>query len=384
MKVLVVHNVYRERGGEDRVVDAEIALLRGNGHEVLAYRRDNHELAQMAAPAAATQTLWSHRTHRELGELLARERPELVHLHNTFPLISPSAVAAAAQAGIPAVHTLHNYRLVCPQAMFLRQGRPCEDCLGRVPWPAVLHGCYRASRAQSLVAAATLQVHRWRGTWRDGVTRWIALSAFSRAKFVEAGWPAGRIDVLPNFVDPPLPTELVRSDLLYVGRLAPEKGIAWLAEALRVAPRLRLEVIGEGPEVHRLAKLPNVSCRGPQLPEAVMRAMQRARALVMPSLVHEQSPRVLIEAMACGLPVIATRHGALAEAVQDGQTGWLVPSGDTPALAAAMQAAQDDPAECARRGELARLAYERQHTPQAHLEGLMRVYHQALAYGRSR
>lgn len=390
MKILVVHNAYRERGGEDAVVDTEVALLRRHGHEVIEYRRDNHEIDTIAAPSLVAQTLWSRRTLRELGALLEQQRPEVVHLHNSFPLISPSVCVAAARAGVPLVQTLHNYRLACPQAMLLRDGRPCEDCVGRVPWPAVQHACYRGSRAQTLVLATTLQLHRSLGTWQRHVARWIALSVFSRDKFIAAGLPAARLAVLPNFAEPPAtPPPAVRAGLLFVGRLAREKGLAVLAEALRQAPDLTIDVIGDGPDAALLAGLSQARCLGRRSADEVMRAMQQAQALVMPSLAYEHSPRVLIEAAAAGLPVVASRLGALPELVQDGHSGWLVPPGDAGALALAMQQALAQPDEAARRGQAARAGYDARHRPEAHHDALLALYRvvaaeQALPQGRSR
>lgn len=390
MKILVVHNAYRERGGEDAVVEAETALLRRHGHEVLEYRRDNREIDAMAALPLAAQTIWSRRTLRELGALFARQRPEVVHLHNSFPLISPSVCAAAARAGVPLVQTLHNYRLACPQAMFLRDGRPCEDCLGRAPWPAVRHACYRGSRAQTLVLVTMQQVHRGLNTWQRHVARWIALSAFSRGKFIAAGLPAERIAVLPNFAEAPdAPAAPGRSGLLFVGRLSREKGLAVMAEALRLAPDLTVDVIGDGPDAALLSATPHARCLGAQPPARVMLAMQQAQALVLPSLVYENSPRVLIEAAAAGLPVVASRLGAMAELVEAGRNGWLVPAGDASALAATMREALADPAEASRRGREARAGYEARHTPAAHHDALLALYRtviaeQPAAQGRSR
>ncbi len=378
MKLLLVHNAYLERAGEDAVFDAEVALLRFHDHDVIEYRRDNHDLLQMSSASAALQALWSRRTVREVGTLIARERPEVVHVHNTWPLISPSLYATVARAGVPLVQTVHNVRFACAQGMFQRNGRACEDCLGRLPWRAVWHACYRGSRAQSLVAATVLQAQR--GIASRHVARWIALSPWSRAKMIEAGLPGDRIEVLPNFAEhiAPAAAGTSRAGLLFVGRLSIDKGIAVLAQALRLAPELTIDVIGDGPDASLLDGLAGVQRLGLLGAAEVRHAMHAAMALVLPSVGHESSPRVLVEAMAAALPVVASRHGALADAVDD-HIGWLVPPGDAAALAATMRAVLADPAEARRRGESARQRCDAERGPASHHATLMRIYAAARA-----
>ncbi len=383
LKMLVVHNAYRQRAGEDAVVDAEVALLREQGHEVVEYRRDNDELAGMPVAAAAIETVWSSRTVRDVRALIESERPQLVHVHNTFLRISPALYWAVARHQLPVVQTVHNFRLACPQGMFQRQGRACEDCLGHVPWRAVWHGCYRGSRAQSAVVATMLQTHRALATWQRHVARWIALSDWSRGKLVQAGVPAERLEVLPNFAPAVAPNAGARRGLLFVGRLALEKGVVVLSEALRRTPGLTIDVIGDGPDAPVFDGLPNVRRQGHLNPPQVQAAMCAAAALVLPSVGHENSPRVLVEALACGLPVIASRQGALAESVQHGHDGWLVPPGDARALAEAMQQVLADPAEAARRGANARARHAALHTPALHHAALLRIYRSAMAEATS-
>ena len=388
MKILVAHNAYQRRGGEDAVVDSELQLLRDHGHEVHAYQRHNDELGDLNHARAAAGTLWSRRTTRELRELLGDLRPDVLHAHNTFPLISPSLYWAAAKAGVPVVQTVHNYRLACPQAMFLRDGRICEDCLGHVPWRAVQHACYRGSRSQTAVMVGMLQLHRALGTWQHKVARWIALSTFSRDKLVAAGLPAARIVVEGHAVDAVPEAAEPRRGLLFVGRLSPEKGIGVLARALALSSDLEIDVIGDGPERARLAGQPGVRLHGELPPPLVRRAMQRARALVLPSIVYEQFPRTLVEAFAAGLPVIASDLGALGELVQDGRSGLLFAAGDPRALAGRMRWALTHGDELAVLGEGARQVHAERHTPQRHHAALLRIYDEAIAerraQGRSR
>jgi glycosyltransferase involved in cell wall biosynthesis len=378
MRVLIAHNAYQQRGGEDMVAEAEAQLLREHGHEVLHYQRHNDELAHIGRLQAAVDTLWSRRTTRELGEILRTQRPDVVHVHNTFPLISPSLYAAAHDAGVPVVQTLHNFRLLCPQAMLLRDGKVCESCVGRAPWPGVVHACYRGSRAQSGVLAGMLVLHRALGTWATKVQRYIALNAFCRDKFIEGGLPAARIVIKPNFVDLPAPRPQPRRGLLYVGRLAPEKGIATLAQAARSLPPGSLRVAGTGPEAERLAGLPAVVMLGALNTEQVAHEMAQAIALVVPSLWYENFPRTLVEAFACGLPVLASRLGALESLVQHGSTGLHVEPGDAAAWAAAMAGALGDVPRMAAMGTAARSLYEREYTAAANHQVLLGIYEEAI------
>jgi len=378
MRVLIAHNAYQQRGGEDVVAEAEGELLRAHGHEVLLYTRHNDELAQMGRLQAAAGTLWSRRSAREVRALIAEQRPDVVHVHNSFPLISPSLHAAAHDAGVPVVQTLHNFRLLCPQAMLLREGRVCEDCVGRAPLPGVRHGCYRGSHAQSGVLAGMLLLHRALGTWQTKVARYIALNSFCRDKFIEGGLPAARIAIKPNFVDLPLPPPQPRRGLLYVGRLAPEKGIATLAQAALQLPPGSLRVAGTGPELERLQGLPAVTLLGALNGAQVADEMARAAALVMPSLWYENFPRTLVEAYACGLPVLASRLGALATLVEHERTGLLVAPGDAGAWAQAMRRVLDDGTQLAAMGHAARALYEREYTAEANHRTLLAIYEEAI------
>ncbi len=399
MNILTVHNAYQQRGGEDAVVDSEVALLRANGHSVTEYRRHNDELRDVSSAhervksnvETVINTLWSQRTTREVSALLDQVQPDIVHVHNTFPLISPSLHACVARAGVPLVQTLHNFRLACPQAMFLRDGRVCEDCLGKVPWRAVAHACYRGSRPQSAVVVGMLQLHRSLGTWQRHVARFLALSEFSRNKLVQTGLPAERISVLGQFVDDPWvgapPSPAPRSGLLYVGRLAPEKGLGVLAQAVAIArqtrPDLGVDIIGTGPEQDRLQNQAGLRWRGAQTPQQVMQALQTARALVLPSLSFENFPRTLVEAFACGTPVITSQLGALAELVVHDHTGWQVPPSDAAALAQRLTWVDENASAAASCGAQARAHYLDHHTPRLHHAALLGVYG-AVRQGRNK
>jgi glycosyltransferase involved in cell wall biosynthesis len=379
LRVLVAHNAYQHRGGEDVVVEAEVSLLRARGHSVEIYPRNNDELRDMSELAAARQTLWSSRTGTDVARLVVDFQPHVIHVHNTFALISPSVYAAAARARVPVVQTLHNFRLLCLDATFLRDGRICEDCLGRFPWRGVWHRCFHGSGQASAVMAAMIGVHRVMGTYQNKVSRYIALSEFSRTKLIAGGLPGDRVAVKPNFVDVPVPEKVrSRSGALFVGRLSPEKGISVLARAGAARPGVAIDVIGAGSEQSLLERVPGIRLFGWQVPEAIYARMHEAAYLVVPSICFENCPVTVLEAFACGLPVIASRLGALPEMVRDGETGLLFEAGNADDLACKMAWAEGNPEEVARMGRAARQEYEAKYTPAKNYEMLMSVYRDAM------
>lgn len=383
MKILLIHNSYQYFGGEDMVVRAEMALLRRNGHAVQLYTRSNSELHQLPAARAAMAAIsavWSRHAAAEVDEICEEFEPDVIHVHNTFLVISPSIFWVAARRGIALVQTLHNFRLLCPQGTFLRNGAVCEDCLNRKLWRPVIRKCYRGSALQSSMLAGMLTAHACLGTYRNKVTRYIALSAFSRARFIEGGLPAEKFRIKPNFVDADrLPEWDSRDGGLFVGRLSKEKGIETLLEAIRICNDSRFRVIGDGPYEHALA-----SCLGKRylgfLPaDKVRNEMHASAFLVLPSIGHEQMPMTVLEAFACGLPVIASRRGALAEIVQDGVTGLLIEPANASDLAEKIQWAQKHPASMEAMGRAARAEYEMKYTGCKNYQLLMDIYNDAIA-----
>jgi glycosyltransferase involved in cell wall biosynthesis len=391
VRVLVAHNSYQQSGGEDAVVEAETELLRAHGHELATLRRDNDGIPTEGLGQrlrAARDCVWSADSAEAMRACIRHFRPEVVHVHNTLARLSPAIYWAAAASGVPVVQTLHNYRLACPQAMFLRAGRICQDCVGRPPLPAVAHGCYRGSRSQSLAVATMLTTHRLIGTWSRKVRRYIALSRFCRDQFVAAGLPQEKIRIKPNFAGAgssapppavPEPSDRAPGHFLYVGRLSPEKGISVLARALEHDAGLRCDVIGTGPAAPALAGLPNANLAGWQERAAVARHMDEALALVVPSIWFEPFGLVAVEAFARGLPVIAANIGSLPEIVTPGRTGLLVEPGDPQDLARKMRWALEHPSEMRRMGRAARTAHEERFSAQENYRQLVEIYQDAIA-----
>ena len=384
LKLLLVHNYYQQRGGEDVVYEAEARLLEQHGHQVLRYEARNDGLETLPPWTLARQTLWNSRTHRAVRRLLERERPALVHVHNTLPVISPAVYYAARAAGVPLVQTLHNYRLLCPSAVLFRAGHVCEACLHRpLALPAVRYGCYRGSRAASAAVATTSALQRLFGTWRRCVDLFVALTGFARDKFIEGGLPGDRIVVKPNFAPDRGVERTDAGYALFVGRLSPEKGVRPLLDAWRLlGQRIRLRIIGDGPESGAVTEAVQagvaIDYLGRQSPEAVAAAMAGASFLVFPSVWYETFGLTIIEAYAAGLPVLASDLGAMRDLVKDGVTGLRARPGDPGHLAQQVEWALDHPGQMRAMGHNARREYESRYTPERNLAMLLEVYDTAL------
>ncbi len=384
MRVLAVHNAYQQRGGEDFAVEREIELLRERGHQISTFFVSNDAIPNMSRARLAVDTVWSSSAGRSLKERLQSERPNVVHFHNTFPLISPAAYYAARSEGVPVVQTLHNYRLLCPNALFFRDGGACEDCLGKpVPWPGVLHSCYRGSRAASGVVAGMLTAHRFLKTWKEKVDVYIALTEFARQKFIEGGIPAEKVAVKPNFVNPdPGPGEGKGGYALFVGRLSEEKGVETMIRAWELlGDRIPLKVVGDGPLAEKVSgaaeRLSGVEWMG-QIPgEQVTELMKDAAFLVFPSTWYEVFPLVIVEAFATGLPVIASDIGSMSSLIDQGRTGLHFRPGDGEDLAAQMERVLLRPEDLDRMRREARAEFEAKYTAERAYERLMKIYNLA-------
>lgn len=390
MSVLMAHCYYRDLGGENLSFEAEAALVEGSGARLVWYTRDNREigpLGTLGKARLAARTVWADDSYRALDELVARERPDVAHFQNTFPLISPAAYHACRRHGAAVVQALRNYRLVCASGLLFRNGHVCEDCLGRsVPWPGIAHACYRDSRTQSGAVVAMLTVHRLLGTWDRDVDVYLVPSEFSRRKFIEAGLPAEKLLVKPNFVYPdPGPNAGPGEYALFAGRLAGEKGVFTLLEAWRRVGDLPLKIVGDGPLRAQLRRhiaghglADNVELLGYLTPDEVMQTMRGARIAIFPSEWYETFGRVAVEAFACAVPVIASNMGAMAEVVTDGRTGLHFAPGDPEDLAAKVSWAWTHPAEVAAMGRNARQDFETRFTAERNLAMLMDVYRTAI------
>ncbi|WP_327742912.1 glycosyltransferase [Streptomyces europaeiscabiei] len=395
MHVLVVHNRYAsaQPSGENKVVDQEVALLRGAGHRVEVFERRSDDIAARSLLGKAALPLlvpWNPGVRRELAGRLRRERPDVVHVHNVFPLLSPAVLAACADVGVPAVATLHNYTQVCPPGTLQRDGRPCTECVGSAPLPAVRHGCYRNSKLATVPLAVSLSVNRRR--WWSGVERFFCISAAQREVLVRSGMPAERLAVKHNFVpDPGACRSGTGEHLLYLGRLAEAKGMrllmaAWDELAADGGVGVPLVIAGTGPlepevtawaagrdDVRYVGLYDTAECR---------KAVARSVAVVAPSTWLEAFGLVVVEAMAAGVPVVAAGHGAFVELVEDGVTGLLHRPGEPASLASCLRRITDGVVRNREMGQAARRRYERDFSPAVGLEHLLEEYRTAIA-GRS-
>jgi glycosyltransferase involved in cell wall biosynthesis len=390
LRVLAIHNHYQQPGGEDQVFAAETRLLEAHGVEVIRYTTHNDRVASLHSLELTRKTMWNEESYRELGKLIREQRPDIMHAHNTFPLISPSAYKAARDGGIPVVQTLHNFRLLCANGLLFRDGGVCEDCIGRtIPWPAVVHKCYRGDMAASAVVATMLVYHRARGTWQHDVDLFIAPTEFARDKLIEGGLPPAKIVVKPNFIEwgidaPPLNDDGERSYMLYVGRLSPEKGIRTLIAAWNdSAGLLPLRIVGDGPlrdEVLRAAATnPLIQWLGYQPATQVRQLLRGARALVFPSECYEMFPLVVLEAYSTGLPVIGSRNGALESIIHEGETGLLFAVANSGSLGEKVLWASENRDSMASMGKNALAVYREQYTGAVNYELLRAVYARAIS-----
>jgi glycosyltransferase involved in cell wall biosynthesis len=389
MRVAILHNRYTQRGGEDSVVETEAELLRKAGCEVSLFTVESAALATSRAARlrAGLRARWNGDVVEALARWLARRPADVAHVHNFFPLLSPSAHATLHALGIPVVQTLHNYRLACANGIFLREGRPCEECVAHGPWRAVRYGCWRGSRLATAVWAEATVAHRRRGTWETCVDRFVAPSAFARGKLALAGIPAERIVVKPNPVpDPGEPAPPGRG-ALYAGRLSPEKGVGLLLDAWRELPGAPpLAIAGGGPEEAALRErargLENVRFLGEVPRERVAELLAGAAFAVAPSLCYEAFPVAAAEAMAAGRALVGSDAGALAELVEHGQSGLLFRSGDAASLAAACRLLLEDPALAAALGREARARYEDELAPERSTARLLALYREVIDEAR--
>lgn len=390
-RVLVVHNRYQQRGGEDLAFEAESALLEAHGHPVDRLEFSNDVIPEQPSilkrVGLARDTVWASGSARTVAQRASAFGADIVHFHNTFPLVSPASFRAARRTGAAVVSSIHNYRFVCSSGDLFRDGKLCTDCLGqRVPWHGVQHACYRDSRQQTAVVTAMLTFHDLRRTWARDVDLFLTPSQ-ATADLIAGSIPRERLRVKPNFVpgDWTAPLgESPRSGFLFVGRLTVEKGVMVLLEAWRRGGTGELTVIGDGPlraDVEAAAaENPLVRFIGETSRDEVLEAMRRTSALIVPSIWQEPFGLVVTEAFACGTPVIAARSGALPEIVGEGETGFLYDPLNPDGLVKIARQAAADPEKLRTFGQRARTVFETRYSAEANYELMRGAYDEALRH----
>jgi glycosyltransferase involved in cell wall biosynthesis len=396
MKIVLVHCHYQQAGGENVVFQQERQMLERSGNQVIVFDRTNREVDSYGGVKRlilAQKAIWNDEARRSFAELLRTEKPDVVHVHNTWLMISPSIYTACREAGVPVVQTLHNYRLLCPVGTFFRNGKICEECTERGLWRSVVHSCYRNSRPQTATLAAMLAVQRSRKTWERDIKCHIVLTEFARKKFLDGGLPAEKMFVKPNFVHPdPLSGNGHHTRhgdgnyALFAGRLAPEKRVSTLLNAwTRLRSRVPLLIIGGGQQREELEQeairenLSSVVFKGTLSREQTVQAIKGARFLIFSSEWYETFGLTMVEAFASGVPVICSKMGAMQEIVDHGRTGFHFTPGDSQDLADKVEWAWNNRDHMRKMGQEARREYEDKYTAEKNYPRLMEIYQHAIS-----
>jgi glycosyltransferase involved in cell wall biosynthesis len=387
-KILMAHNFYQIPGGEEESFRSELAMLKSNGHEVVTYIRSNDNIKVdgiLNKIKLARDTVWADDSYQAITRLIGEHKPQIAHFQNIFPLISPSVYYACRDMEVPVVQSLRNYRLMCPNAFFLRNDQVCEDCAGRFfAWPGILHACYRKSRLQTAVVAGMLSYHRLIKTWESQVSLYIALTEFSRSKFIQSGISPEKIVVKPNYIPDPEPGMYPGEFAVYVGRLSREKGIEVLLESWKSLPDVPLKIIGGGPMEYEVKNFIrdnrlNIEWLGRLQNAEAMEVIKRSRFLVFPSLLYETFGRTIVEAFAAGKPVIGSGHGTPAELIQEGETGLLFTPGDPDDMRKKISRLWNSEALADQMGRHARSVYEDKYTAGRNYAQLIDIYNRVLS-----
>lgn len=389
MYVLQLFNEYRSRfNGEEQVVRQIEGLLQDRGHRVETWIRSSQDIEQSkwAQAKAFAGMTWSREAAIAMAKRVREDRPDVVHAHNLYPLFSPSVLYACREAGVPVVVSLHNQQLTCPKSDHLRNGKTCEKCFGGKTWNCLTHNC-RGNILESLGYAIRSGLSHAGGWVRDNATLILGMTEFSRQRLVRAGYPPEKIRVLPNSVPmPPTPTDPSTGRYIaFAGRLSEEKGLRVLIEAARLCPQVPIALAGDGPLREELqASAPNnVRFLGRVHREEMSGFYANARALVLPSTCYEMCPLTILEAMAVGVPVIASRTGGLGELVCDGETGQLVERGAAEPLAVAMARLWSDADLACEWGSAGRARAEAEYTELVFVERLLGYYEEAMGLAQA-
>lgn len=387
MKILQIHNKYQQQGGEDVVYNAEKELLESHGHTVIRYERNNKEIEEYSFVKKSSllwQTSWSKKSYTEIIKLIKKEKPNICHVHNYLPLISPSVFYACKEQDLPVVQTLHNYRLLCSNAYLFRNGKVCEECLGGSLYHSVKYGCYRDSKLQTLALARMVEKHKKINTWDDIVNGYICLTTFAKRKFIKGGLPKNKLYIKPNFLSDIKINNFVEKDyFFFAGRLDKTKGIEILKGSFEKLKNIKIKIAGEGPLKRYFKKTnSNIEYLCQQQHAKILELLSASIALIFPSIWYEGMPMTIVEAFACSKPVIASDLGAMPEMIDDGKTGLMFQTGNAEDLAVKIKWAYEHKEEMKQMGINARKEYEEKYTDEKNYQIIMEIYRKVISNNR--
>jgi glycosyltransferase involved in cell wall biosynthesis len=388
VKILFIHNQYKQYGGEDVAVESETSVLAEKGHEVKTIFFDNSAIGGFGSKIkTAFSSIYNFSAGRKVTGIIKEFDPDIIHVHNIFFMASPSVLYIARRYKVPVVMTLHNYRLICANALLFRNGKPCELCINKkFPTSGIRYKCYRNSASESALVTILTGLHKLIGTWKNKVKAYITLNEFSRSKFLLSSLRVSpeKIITKPNFVaDPGVGNEQREDFFLFAGRITREKGVHILARAFAKLPHQKIMIVGDGPEKRLLEQefklYPNISFMGELDTWQVREYMKRCRALICPSIWYEGTPLTVIEAFATGTPVIASRLGVLCESITDGHNGFHFTAGDATDLEKKIEIFLLETRNGKSLYKNARQTYLEKYHPEIHYSAILKIYENAIA-----
>lgn len=384
MRILFIHNKYRQYGGEDVAVELETSLLKQRGHEVQLLLFSNDETA--GALRSGINAIYNRAAAKKVQEVIQQFKPQIIHVHNWFFAASPSIFFAARKEGVPVIMTIHNYRFICANALLLRNEQPCELCVKKT-WPAdgIRYKCYRNSASQSAMVTTVTSIHKTMGTWQKKVDNYIVLTPFAKSRLVGSSFKvdAEKLIIKPNFIPDPGQGNQAREDFfLFAGRLSIDKGVHVLAKAFSQTT-LKLVIAGDGPEKDMLQQLyasaSNITFAGKRNRSELLDMMKRCKAVIFPSLWYEGLPFVILEALATGTPVIASRLGNMAELITHGVNGFHFTPGNATELQNAVETMDKGGPQVEQLYGNARQTYLEQYHPDIHYKSILSIYETTIA-----
>jgi glycosyltransferase involved in cell wall biosynthesis len=388
MKILLCHNFYRKFGGEDSAVIALKQILESKGFSVVFYSRDNKETSRYSLAQKLflfPNTFFSLRTYRDIKKIATEFKPDVAHIHNTFPLISPSIYSALKRAKIPIVQTIHNFRFLCPNGQFYSKGEICERCKNGNYISAIVRKCYRSSYILSFLYAASIWLHRILGTFSKKVDKALCLSDFTASKLTERLFCPGKTVVISNFLNADFTSDCHREKYaVFIGRLSKEKGLLTLIRAFEGIKEFNLKIMGDGPMAEQLKeyvrrnKISNVELLGFIDGGKRFEILKKAMFSIIPSEWYENQPMAVLEAFAFGVPVIASKIGSLEEIVEDGKNGLLFQMGNSNDLRDKIKHFIDNTGKRMICSEYARYCAETKYSAETNCSKLLKIYKEVI------